>query len=183
MTLDFNRARELCNQQEFALVASARAQELRAITPKRLSAKIARARGLKDKFSNLARRQARDARGKAPPRGTRPGNARTVEKAELFGEVLKRFEARAARPDRASVPEPIPRGKRSAARTKSHRDAPLPRATRSARAARPNRQQRRRSAVADSARKGVKLAVSQVPRVHAHVGSRNRRQQARRDAR
>jgi hypothetical protein len=157
----------LCSPQELALVASARGEELKALTPKRLLTKVTRARGLRDKFRDLARRQAREGRGKAPPRKLQPaqGNARTVEKAELFGEVLRRFEARAAKvdPPRVATARPV--------------------RARSPRVPRPTRSKRRQSQAASAARKQRKLATSQVSRVQAHVSSRNRRGQARRDSR
>jgi hypothetical protein len=166
MTVDFDKARLLCTRQELALVLSARAQELRALTPRRLRTKMTLARGLRNKFRDLSERQAREARGKAPPRGARParGNARTVEKADLFSEVLRRFEARAAKldqqaPDSASV---------AIARRR-------PRS--------PSRSQRQKMDAAVAARKQRKAATSGAPRVRAHVASRNRRMQTRRDAR
>ncbi|HXN33008.1 MAG TPA: hypothetical protein VN894_14155 [Polyangiaceae bacterium] len=187
MSVDFHKARELCTAQELALVTSARAQDLRLLTSKRLDTKIKRARGLRDKFRDLALRQAREAHGKAALRKKRPAsrNVRTVEKAKLFGEVLRRFEARAAKLDQGDASEPIPGGERATAPERSHRASAQrsARTTRSALAARPNRQQRRKVAAADTARKRVKFAASQGPRVHAHVSSRNRRHQARRDAR
>jgi hypothetical protein len=200
MTLDYDRARQLCSQQELALVASARTEELRSLTPKRLQAKIVRARGFRNKFRDLASRQAREARGKAPPRRTRParGNARTVEKAELFGEVLKRFEARAAKLDHdegppVESPRKAPSSKPGTARRAASASA-KPGTSRRTTSARPTPRssakplstkasQRRRSQAAASARQQRKIAISQAPRVQAHVSSRNRRTQARRDSR
>ena len=188
MSLDFHKARELCTAQELALVTSARAQDLRLLTSKRLDTKIKRARGLRDKFRDSALRQAREAHGKAALRKKRPAsrNVRTVEKAKLFGEVLRRFEARAAKLDQGDASEPIPGGERATAPERtSHRASAQrsARATRSTPAARPNRQKRGKAAATDTARKRVKFASSQGARVHAHVSSRNRRHQARRDAR
>ena len=97
MPLDFKRARQLCTEREFNLVEATRSEPLASLTPQRLQAKIARSRVLRGKFRDLADRQRREERGKIAPRGRRAarGNARTVEKAELFAEVLRRFEARA----------------------------------------------------------------------------------------
>jgi hypothetical protein len=169
MTLDFKKARALCTEPEFELVGSSRVSSLRSVTPRLLRLKMARARGLRDKFRDLADRQAREARKKASPRGRRParGNARTVEKAELFGEVLRRFEGQAKKLDLAGAPA-SPGGR--VARTAKRRPA------------RPVRRARTQRKAAD-ARKEAKLKTSHVPRMRAHVSSRNRRQQPRRDAR
>jgi hypothetical protein len=189
MTLDFTKAHQLCTERELALVNSARSEALSTLTPKRVNSKITLARGLRDKFRDLADRQAREARRKAPPRGARParGNARTVEKAALFDEVLKRFQGRAAELDQREVPEPVSRAKRVATKggvTAGRRPSiARPRRAKSVPAPRPNRQQRGRSEAAAARRKQLKMATSHRPRVQAHASSRNRRGQARRDAR
>jgi hypothetical protein len=203
MTLDFNKARQLCTAPELALVVAVRTEELNALTPKRLQSKIVRARGLRNKFHDLANRQAREARGKAAPRRTRParGNARTVEKAALFGEVLKRFEARAAKLDQSEARAIVSKSKDAPARKPSRKPTPKKAAARPAPTSRSasrspsrslqarsttsprSRSQRMKSEHTAAARKQSKLARSQAPRVQAHVSSRNRRGQARRDAR
>jgi hypothetical protein len=166
MTLDFDRARQLCTQQELALVLFARAGELRTLTPRRLRTKMSQARGLRNKFRDLADRQARESRGKAQPRGMRParGNVRTVEKANLFGEVLRRFEERAAKLDVTAAATERATGVRRARRS-------------------PSRSQRKKMDAASAARKERKVARSGAPRARAHVASQNRRGQARRDTR
>jgi hypothetical protein len=203
MTLDFKKARELCTEPEFALVVATRTASLRSLAPRLLLLKVARARGLRDKFRDLASRQAREARGKAAPRGRRParGNARTVEKAQLFGEVLRRFERRAAELDQPVKSGAASRGARATSRAKAATgvkagakapagpEAPagpkVPARTRAraTRAARPSPQRRARSQAAVGIRKAKKLATSHVPRERSHVSSRNRRGQARRDSR
>jgi hypothetical protein len=143
MTLDFKKARELCTEPEFALVAASRPSALRSMTPRLLRLKMARARGLRDKFR---------------------ANARTAEKAKLFGEVLRRFEVRARTLDVGA------------------KTGRVPRPARAKRSAGPVRRGQKRWEAAD-ARKEAKLKRSPVPRLHSHVSSRNRRGQARRDAR
>jgi hypothetical protein len=186
MTLDFKRARQLCTQAELALVTSARPQELRSLTPKRLGGKIARARGLRDKFRDKASQQAREARGKIAPRRTRParGNARTVEKAALFGEVLRRFEVQASKLDQDGGSEAslrTDRGSGAGVRAGASARASTARRVRATRS--PDRRRQRKSDATLAARKQIKFATSPGPRVRAHVASRNRRQQARRDSR
>ena len=162
MTLDLKKAREVCTPAEIALVASARRAPLGSMTPRLVRAKLLRARALRDKFRDLAQQQAREMRGKAAPRRTRParGNERTVEKAELFAEVLRRFEERVAALEAKTTAKPTQRVRRQVE-------------------ASPRRKQR----PAVDARKTSKLKASPVPRDHAHVSSRNRRQQARTDRR
>jgi hypothetical protein len=191
MTVDLKKARELCTQPEFALVTSTAAASLRSLTPRALRMKLVRARGLRDKFRDLADRQAREARGKALPRGRRPArqNRRTVEKAELFGEVLRRLEERAAQLD---LPAGAPgtsspaRGRRRATASRAPASrAPAARTPEKPRRKRPARTVRRGHTREDAsdARKERKLMISHVPRKQSHVSSRNRRRQARRDAR
>ena len=174
MALDFARARELCTQTELALVESVRPTSLRSMTPRAVRLKVRRARGLRDKFRDLAVRQAREGRVKDRAVGrARPGRspARTKAKAELFEEVLRRFEARAAELGEAGEPAAPP----PSARTRR----PTKRAARST----PDRGRRLRSEAAVGVRKGRKLKTSSVPRKQSHASSRNRRGQAKRDAR
>lgn len=79
MIIDLRKAAQLCTKSELALVGSARGDKLKGLSSKRLELHIARARGLRDRFRDLAERQRREALGTAPPRGRRParGNART----------------------------------------------------------------------------------------------------------
>jgi hypothetical protein len=172
MSLSLKHARELCTQAELALVQASRPTSLRSLTERALRLKVRRARGLRDKFRDLAVRQARKAREeqRGTRRAARPARAplRTKQKAALFEEVLRRFEARAselASPSRPRAPR-----------------APVSARPRGARTARDGRR-RARSEDAAGARKAVKLRTSHVPRRNAHASSRNRRGQARRDAR
>jgi hypothetical protein len=171
MTLDLKKARELCTEREFELVASSRPAPLRSMTPRVVRASMARARGLRDKFRDLAGRQAREARGKAAPRRRTPakGNAATVAKAELFEEVARRFEGRAQALDLPTNGDG--RGKRGSAASKAR--APGAGGVQGGRT---------RWQAAD-ARKETKVKTSPLPREQWHASSRNRRGQARRDSR
>jgi hypothetical protein len=164
MLIDIRKAARLCTEKELALVETARGEALRTLSPRSLDVQIARARGLRDRLRDLADRQRRGARGRVAARG----DASTVEKEKLFGEVLRRFEER-ARKLRSSE---APRARSRSAMKAKRRTEP-----------RSNRPARRRSAAAMPVRKERQLAKSQIPRAHAHAGSRNRRLQARRDAR
>jgi hypothetical protein len=188
MKLDLKKARELCTEAELALVSDARPAILVSLTPRLLRLKVVRARGLRDKFRDVAHRHVREARRKVAPRGKRParGTARTFDKAELFGEVLRRFEVRAAELDlltqrpasaaarRGRIAPTKPVARASTARPISRaRAKPLTHA-------RPKGRPRWK---ASDGRKASKLKSSHVPRVRSHVSSRNKRNQARRDAR
>lgn len=95
MAYTLKDAKPLCTKPEFELVTMAHKADLVALGPARLRQKITRVRKLRDKFRDESARQRREARGKADPRGTRAaqGNERTVKKAEIFADVLTRFEA------------------------------------------------------------------------------------------
>lgn len=94
MAISMQKARTLCTQSELGLVKWSSPAQIKTLSPAQLRQKIARARKLRDKFKDLSRKQAGEARGKRKPTGTRPakGNDRTVEKRELFEEVMARFE-------------------------------------------------------------------------------------------
>jgi hypothetical protein len=89
-------AMRLCTKPEFELVQASFPASLKHLTPGRLRQKVDRSRKLRDKYRDLARRQRLEARGKRAPQRSRPaqGHENTVRKAELFQEVLDRFEAR-----------------------------------------------------------------------------------------
>ncbi len=95
MAYTLKDAKPLCTKPEFELVIMTHKADLATLGPARLRQKITRVRKLRDKFRDESARQRREARGKADPRGTRAaqGNERTVKKAEIFADVLTRFEA------------------------------------------------------------------------------------------
>ena len=160
MRFDLRRAAELCTREERNFIMSVRFESLRHTSWRRLHANIARARNLRDKFREMAHRQADEARRKAPPRGKRPAqsNGRAAEKARLFGEVLRRLRAHAAKAAKAEG-----RGRKSG------------------KAATPGKASHARGVQVPG--RGNRIARSHLTRLHAHVGSRNRRGQSRRDAR
>lgn len=108
MTIRTATARTLCTKPEFALYQASLARNVKAVTPGRLKQKVARSRSLRDKYRSLARTQAREGRG----------NERTLQKAQLFQEVLDRFQAEAkGRPPAA--PKPRASGRKKAPAKKS----------------------------------------------------------------
>jgi hypothetical protein len=95
MAISLERARKLCTQAEFELVESSVGRNARELSPARLKQKIDRTRKLRDKYRDLSKRQRLEARGKKAPSGSRPakGQDNTERKAQLFQEVLDRFES------------------------------------------------------------------------------------------
>jgi len=89
-------ARPLFTKREWEMVSQSWNPELSRVTEGRLRQKVQRARTLRDKYRDLARQQAGEARGKRSPRSTRPaqGNENTLRKAQVFDEALERFQAR-----------------------------------------------------------------------------------------
>jgi hypothetical protein len=96
MPISMAQARRLCSQRELELVDASSPRNIRELSPARLKQKVTRARALRDKYRDLAKRQRLEARGKKRPQSRRPaqGNENTVRKAELFDEVLERFQSR-----------------------------------------------------------------------------------------
>jgi hypothetical protein len=157
MSLDFKKARQLCTDSEFALVAAARRPAVSTLSPKRLQANVVRSRTLRDKWRGMAKQQ------KAAASSARP---RSLEKAALFAEVLTRFESRLAKIE----------GVRTAG-------APRSKSLRGATAKRLAPAQAVATGEQHVKGKRAKLARSHFPRAKAHTLVRNRRRQARRDAR
>jgi hypothetical protein len=98
MTISKREARPLCTQREWEMLSQSWEPELSRVTPGRLRQKVQRARTLRDKYRDLARQQAGEARGKRDAKSTRParGNRNTELKARIFDEALERFQARLA---------------------------------------------------------------------------------------
>jgi hypothetical protein len=99
MAFNRNHARPLCSDAEYQLFTASLADEIGTLTPVQLRGKIQRARKLRDKYRDLEKRQRLANRSRTgTKKGNRPDtNARTADKAKLFGEALARFEAKAAK--------------------------------------------------------------------------------------
>jgi len=98
MAVSKARAKQLTTKREFELLEASWGRELSSLSPARLRQKVQRARTMRDKFRDLARQQAGEARGKRDPKSTRPArsNQNTKLKAQIFDEALGRFEERLA---------------------------------------------------------------------------------------
>jgi hypothetical protein len=103
----YNRAQALkiCTATEMEVFLSSLSDAVGKLTPVQLRSRIARARTLRDKNTDLFRRQVAATRAAT---GTKRGtsgvaNSRTEQKAQLFAEALARLEARQAAIDAKPV--------------------------------------------------------------------------------
>ena len=134
MAYTLTQARPLLTAAELELFDQSRAEPIKGLTPARLAGKVKRARTLREKYRDLYRRQTVAARGESA--ATRPAkstdNERTQRKADIFQEVLERFEARttllqgrserdAARAPRAT--KPAAAGKKTASSVRAKTDS------------------------------------------------------------
>lgn len=96
MRIDYLRAARLCTDSEMELVNDARRENLPRWTPSQLKTKRKQAKNLRGKWIAQARKQQRQAQKK---RGDRMSDIpwRSRAKAELFEEVLRRFDKQAKR--------------------------------------------------------------------------------------
>lgn len=103
----YNRvqAQRLCNATEFELFSLSLADAIAALTPAQLRSKLQRARTLRDKHTDLFRRQTASTRARTGTKrgGSGVANERSQQKAELFDQVLKRFEVRLVAVERAQA--------------------------------------------------------------------------------
>jgi hypothetical protein len=98
MPVTQRQAQQLLTKAEFEFASQSWSPAVLAHSPARLKEKIARARRLRDKYRDEARRQAGEAKGKRAPRGQRAaqGNRNTELKAKIFDEALERLQKRLA---------------------------------------------------------------------------------------
>lgn len=160
MANDRRLARELGTRSEHQLISASYADAIGRLSKRDLKSKIARARRLRDKQRDLYRRQRLASQART---GTKHGAAaRTRQKAQLFDEALSRFTRRL---QSVEAPE-LKKAKKPAGK------GPKPK---SRRAGAPGRR-----AQADLLQKA---RSPRMKAIQAHVGSRGRRRQARRDSR
>jgi hypothetical protein len=179
MPITTREARQLSTAGEWTLVQASQADRIRELGPARLKGKITRARTLRDKYRDLGKRQHRKAQ---PARSGGPYealNVRTRRKAELFDQVLGRFQAELER----QATKPRAAGSSAGTRTKGRAGGGTKKkARRGATAAKPARARVKKT-------RGPKVPKSAVGtrsgqrRIHAHVASAGRRRQVRRDSR
>jgi hypothetical protein len=95
MKLSQDAIRRLMTKEEAEFIEGLAAGQIDKVTPARLRQKLDRARRLRDKYKDLARRQGGEMRGKASPRSTRPArsNANTLRKVQVFEWAIDRIGA------------------------------------------------------------------------------------------
>jgi hypothetical protein len=98
MKLSQDAVRRLMTKEEAEFVEGLAADRIETVTPARLRQKLARARRLRDKYQDLARRQAGEMRGKQAPRGSRGArsNDNTLRKVQVFEWAIGRISERLA---------------------------------------------------------------------------------------
>ncbi len=100
MAQSMAKARSLCTKSEIELVAASSPKNLSKLSAARLRQKVAQARKLRDKWLDQAQQQRRAKQAAQQARGTSSA-VRSEQKAELFAEVLDRFEKRLQKVDGA----------------------------------------------------------------------------------
>jgi hypothetical protein len=95
MQLSQEAIRRLMTKDEAEFIEGLAADRITQTTPTRLRQKLGRARRLRDKYRDLARRQAGEARGKQAPRRSRAAtrNDNTLRKVQVFDWAIERIEA------------------------------------------------------------------------------------------
>jgi hypothetical protein len=174
MPITTREAKQLSTAGEWTLVQASQADRIRELSPARLKAKIGRARTIRNKYRDLAKRQHRKAQPRRSGGPYEALNARTARKAELFEQVLGRFEKERERQAAKTAAAPA-------------KTTPKRKARRTARAKTAGKAWARPSKVTSS--RAPKVPKSALPtrsgqrRIHAHLAAAGRRRQVRRDTR
>lgn len=90
------KATALLNKGEMTLYDESRHNAIRGFTASQLETRIDRARKARDRSRDLLRRQKVSSRAATGSKGGTSGvaNQRSADKAEIIGDILKRFESR-----------------------------------------------------------------------------------------
>ena len=169
MTYNPRQVRELTTTSELDLVRASHAGSIGRLSARALKANIARARRLRDKQRDLYRRQRLASRARTGTKqGSRPpSNARTGQKARIFDEALSRFRRR------LEALEAAERGK--------PQKKVLSQRPRGNAGPKPHPAGARKTSGQTALRQ--KARSPRMKAMQAHVSSRGRRRQARRDSR
>ena len=105
-----NTEERALNAAELAMVNETRPPVIEQKTREELTALIHRLRQAHSKALDIANRQKREMRGKAPPRGATPAreNAGTVAKAQTLQEAILRVDQEIAKRAQAGTGAPEP---------------------------------------------------------------------------
>ncbi len=146
MALNRMHVRPLLTAAEYLLFESSVGDGLKRLTAAQLRAKVGRARKLRDKYTDLLRRQKVDSRSRSGSKGGATGvaNARTGQKSTVFAEVLHRFEKRLEQCEAVEARAVVRANKATPANkairaTKANKAKKATRATGETRSARPKR--------------------------------------------
>ncbi len=174
MPISSKEAQQLSTMAEWTLVKSGLATDIRALPQARLKNKILRARTLRDKYRDLAKKQFRQTRAARTGKPNESRNARTKRKALLFAEVLARLVGEVSR--RGDKAKAVARAKTAKARVPKKKVTPKVPSTKVPGSHRKLEPKSTKPEIPASQRSGEH-------RIHAHVSSAGRRAQGRRDSR
>jgi hypothetical protein len=185
MPYDRTAAKKLLNASELDLFDTGRREGIGTLSTAQLRTKIARARRLRDKYRDLYRRQRVSTRART---GTKAGahgdaNLRTGQKGEIFGELVARFEKRLAQIEAAERRARMQAVKRVRRATKPAVKRAGAAPTVAAKPFVPKARTGFMSPAAKSADTRRRSVQTGRVAVQAHVSSRGRRNQAKRDRR
>jgi hypothetical protein len=121
MAFSLAQAKSLCTASELTLARASTRNEIGRYSVLQIRQKLDRARKLSDKWRDQSRGQSRASKAIKRSRPTNP-NARSAEKAELFSEVVARFEAQLAQLEgKGQQGRPVPKRLPKRARSATHR--------------------------------------------------------------
>jgi hypothetical protein len=121
MAFTVTQAKSLCTDGELSLVKASTRDEIGKFSIAQIQQKVVRVRKLRDKWRDQAEKQRRATQAAQRARDT-SANARSAEKAKLFGEVLARFEAQLATLEsKGAKDRPTPKRLPAGARSATHR--------------------------------------------------------------
>ena len=185
MAYNRRQARAICNDTEYKLFTASLADSITELTPAQLRARIKRARALRDKNTDLFRRQSLAMQESTGSKrgGTGSANQRTEQKARLFDEVLKRFEARLGK----VTAEPAPAASKAPKKQAADKPVTKPKTPTKARAPSPRTAHAAKGPTKVATRKGAAGPSAQV-KAQSKVQVANKRastarSQAKRDKR
>jgi hypothetical protein len=189
------QARKLLTTAELDLFAASRGDALKGLAAVQLRGKVKRSRTLRDKYQDLLRRQKVATRGRTGSKAGASGvaNERTAQKAEVFAEVLARFEQRLAQLEAAAARAAL---KTAAAEARLARLAQRQAKASAGRAPAPVRSPKAPAKVpaaakkvgptserARTARHAMQPKAAGLQKIQSHVSASGRRAQAKRDSR
>jgi hypothetical protein len=193
MPFKLTQVEPLLTKAELSLVTQSFPPQLKTLDVTRLRSKLDRARKLSDKYRDMRDRQARAGRGKGhtASRGTASLRSEaTAKRAQVFDEAIARLQAELRR---RLAQEKAAKAKEAALAKKQRISERLAKVhARKATKKTKKTKKTRKKLAATSAVNERPMAISRAERqmqrtgdlrTRAHVASRGRRQQARRDAR